>query len=260
MSVIALTLLVAAGAARAQPEGDDKARATEIAKRAAKAYDAGDRVRAISLFEEAYATFPSPALLFNLGKAYRGVSRNAAAHRTWARYLQTESPDRITEARRKVVTQGLRDLERIVGRLEIVAGPSLHGAELLIDGAVTATLPVRDPIAVEPGVHKIVARRDGAVLIQLHGAASVGKVSQVTLEPNTSVPGPGELAETIEGRRNERDVTAAPSSANKPVYRKWWFWTAVTLAAAGTVGVVLAARGGDTTVDPSLGRFSFDQF
>jgi hypothetical protein len=46
---------------------------------------------------------------------------------------------------------------------------------------------------------------------------------------------------------------AAPPSTSSPIYKKWWFWTAVGVVAAGTVAAVLLAPGGVTRPDCPAG-------
>jgi hypothetical protein len=45
---------------------------------------------------------------------------------------------------------------------------------------------------------------------------------------------------------------AAPPSAS-PIYKKWWFWTAIGVVAAGTVAAVLLVPGGVTRPDCPAG-------
>src|SRR5687768_824022 len=72
-------------------------------REAAEQYARGDRLGAVTTFEEASSIYPAPVILFNLGKAYHGVGRNAVAHRTLARYLREEKavkPERKAEVDR----------------------------------------------------------------------------------------------------------------------------------------------------------------
>jgi hypothetical protein len=52
--------------------------------------------------------------------------------------------------------------------------------------------------------------------------------------------------------------TAAPSPARKPLYKRWWVWTAtgaIVAAVAAGVGIGLGAHGKDPT--PSMGSMTF---
>jgi tetratricopeptide (TPR) repeat protein len=79
-------VLVFAGAARAQ--ADDGAAAREHSSRGMKAYDLGHYAEAAKEFEAAYTAQDEPALLFNLGQAYRFSGDYAAAIRSFRAYLR----------------------------------------------------------------------------------------------------------------------------------------------------------------------------
>ena len=129
---------VAPPAARAQPTpshddfdtdlSDARDRARAIAREAAELFQAGDRRAAIARFEEAYAIFPTPALLYNLGKAYAGVSDHVHAHRALTAFLRETAGTDVDADRRA------------------------EAEALLVE--------LRRHVAVAPGVHEITARRD----------------------------------------------------------------------------------------------------
>src|SRR5262249_15316428 len=74
---VAVCLLCSDPAAHAQPPDAEaaRARATALTKDAARAYQNGDYGTALARFQDAYAVFPSPRLLFNLGQTYERLSR-----------------------------------------------------------------------------------------------------------------------------------------------------------------------------------------
>jgi tetratricopeptide (TPR) repeat protein len=81
---ICCALLLASGAASA----DDTASAREHFKHGIKAYDLGHYAEAATEFEAAYRAQDEPALLFNLGQAYRFGGDYAAAIRCFRSYLR----------------------------------------------------------------------------------------------------------------------------------------------------------------------------
>src|SRR5690606_29482812 len=129
-----------------------------------------DRIAAVRKFEEAYKIYPSAAILYNLGTAYRGVGRNAMAHRTLSKFLRTAR--KLPAKRRVQVQQTLQNIETVVGRLTIsVASPGLR---VLVDGDFVGMSPLPGPVAVPPGVHLVSLEKDGRELAQKQIAAGTG--------------------------------------------------------------------------------------
>jgi hypothetical protein len=141
------------------PVDDPKARALAAAlmtegvrQLQALAYD-----QALANFLEAYAKFPSPKILLNIGSTLRDMGRLADAANTYQRYLADPAtgPERITE-----VKQLLVELDQQLTLLTVRVAPK--GAEVSIDGGpfipVGSTLQTR----VRPGIHLVRARKGGA--------------------------------------------------------------------------------------------------
>ncbi|HUH01156.1 MAG TPA: hypothetical protein VML75_04125 [Kofleriaceae bacterium] len=252
--------------AAAQPEDPaarDRARA--LVREGAALFRDGRRLAGVRKFEEAYAVFPAPEILYNLGKGYRDVGNNALAHRALSRFVR-QAPD---AARRPDAEQVLRDLELVVSRLTIEVrsepgAPALSGVRVLLDGDEVGITPLLDAVAVEPGVHQVSAYRGDKLFAERQITATRGKLIPVVVEPAPGVPPPAVVADRIRtGDASERDPLEAPTPAPaRPVYARWWFWTGVGAVVAGSVAItVLATRGnGDDGDLPNLGRFSFDEF
>jgi tetratricopeptide (TPR) repeat protein len=104
-----LVLVALGGAAGAQPKQDDKAQAEARAHYlAARAHhEHGEYQRAAAEYLQAFALFPDPELLFNVGQVYRlgGDRELAAAY--YRRYLELEPDGRAApEARRHLDALG----------------------------------------------------------------------------------------------------------------------------------------------------------
>ncbi len=103
-TLLFLTLLLVPSVAVAQT-ASAKAKAQALLKDGLDLYDRGERTAALEKFQAAYAAFPSPKLLFNVGQANRDLGRRAEALDAFERFLRDAtdaSPETIAEARRSV--------------------------------------------------------------------------------------------------------------------------------------------------------------
>jgi hypothetical protein len=253
--VLAAALGAVPGSANAQPadggggDGDEdarRARARELAREGAELFFEGNRRAAVARFEEAYALFPSPVLLYNLGKAHAGLSADERAHRLLTRFLREAAPDEVSPERRREVEELLADLEQRVGVVTI-ATPRFAGATIEVDGTAVGTAPLRDPVAVAPGVHEIAARRGAVLVARTRITAAAGARAAVALE---------RIEDDLEKVFVTREVEASP------VYKRWWFWTAVGAAAASTAAMVIVTnpRRVNEVADPPLGHWTLGGF
>jgi tetratricopeptide (TPR) repeat protein len=79
-----------------------RARSLELFEQSSTAYDKGDFSGAAALLERAYAAFPEPVLLYNLGRAREGLGEDEAAIAAYEKYLvaQADTKDRGAITRR----------------------------------------------------------------------------------------------------------------------------------------------------------------
>jgi hypothetical protein len=264
LSITAIVGVVAIAAPTAHAQKSAKERAQELLVEGVGLYEGGDRVGAVKKFEEAYGVFPSPKILYNLGRAYRDVGRNAQAHQSLSRFLREVQS--VAQDRRTEVEEWLADLEKLVGLLVIATDVS--AVTITVDGTVVGTTPLGGPIAVAPGVHTVAARRDGTELDSQQVAAYASTSTDVALEikePVAKVPSPAEAAgrvainsrpgaDPLPPQRDDDEAT--------PVYKKAWFWGVVVGVAAASTAAIVFAGGGDTVndINPSLGEFDFGDF
>lgn len=145
--------------------------------------------QALANFLEAYAKFPSPKILLNIGSTLRDMGRLADAANTYQRYLADPAtgPERIEE-----VKQLLVDLDQQLTLLTIRVTP--RGSEVSIDGGpwlpVGSTLQTR----VRPGIHLVRVRHAGATSeVTINGFEGESKDVPVTVSAPAS-PAPAETA------------------------------------------------------------------
>src|SRR5262245_23812926 len=107
--VCAVGLVLLAARVHAEPGAVQndiaRAKARSIAREAARAYDEGNYTTALSQFLDAYATFPTPRLYFNLGQTYKQLARYVDATEAFEHFLAdaTDAPaDARSEAQKSI--------------------------------------------------------------------------------------------------------------------------------------------------------------
>ena len=95
----ATSLMLVVVLAQASPSIGDaqhKAQAKAILGQGMKLYDQGDIAGALEKFQAAYAAFPSPKLMFNIGQANRELHRHIEALEAFEKFL-ADAPDASSE-------------------------------------------------------------------------------------------------------------------------------------------------------------------
>jgi tetratricopeptide (TPR) repeat protein len=111
VAVVALMLCTLSGSlARAETDAEKKQRAKEHYEIATRLYDVGKYGDAIKEYESAYLLTGDPALLFNIGQAYRLWDRPEDALRVYKNYLR-QRPDAVNRAD---VEKKIADLEKVI--------------------------------------------------------------------------------------------------------------------------------------------------
>ena len=204
--VVGLGTLIAPALAQ---KPDSRTAARELLQEGAQLYDQGDYEGALAKFEQAYQRFRSPKIFFNLGQAYRGLSRNVEAVEAFERFLAEAKY--APAASRQEAESILVALRARVANLEIECDTA--GAQVLIDGRVHGTTPVARSILLAPGPHQVVVEKQGRspFLQRLDlqpGAAT--RVRAVLAENNEEKILPP--AETAVLPPPDRDATSTPST------------------------------------------------
>jgi tetratricopeptide (TPR) repeat protein len=212
--VIALnrTLLVAAVSAlvvAAAPHGaawatgaDARVRgAREHYEQAVAHYNLDEFAPALAEFREAYRLKPDPSFLFNIAQCHRKLGETDAALDFYRKYLRN-LPNAPNRA----------DVERMIADLRAQRAES---APAPAPPAPPAP-PDTTPSAPEPATPVV--------------PLATPTASQAALEPG---PPPAGRAEALV-------ATTAGGPAREPLYRRWWFWTALGVVVAGAVVAAIA--------------------
>lgn len=121
---------------------------------------AGDYLKALDLFQRAYALFPSPKILFNLGQVFRELGRIVDALDAYERFLRESA---------KGTESSLLDLARdqvvaLKGKVATILVPVEEpGAAIFVDGKEVGITPMDVPYRVMPGTHAIEVRKGGFI-------------------------------------------------------------------------------------------------
>lgn len=182
--------------------------------------------QALANFLEAYAKFPSPKILLNIGSTLRDMGRLADAANTYQRYLADPAtgPERIAE-----VKQLLVDLDDQLTVLTIRVEP--RGSEVSIDAgpfvAVGSTLQTR----VRPGLHTVRARKDGATTeLTVNGFEGESKDITLTIAdaaakaPATATP-PSPASTTPPATGTPKPSSPAPAKQEPAEHVDGWLVT-----------------------------------
>lgn len=245
--LLILFLALTTSVASVHAQSDDKRdRARELAREAAALFQAGNRRAAVAKFEEAYAVFPTPALLYNIGKAYAGLSDHVRAHRALSQFLRETNESLVDDDRRAEARAILDDLAPHVGVATITA-PAFAGATLHLDGVALGVAPLPGPLAVTPGVHEFTAHR----------------ADHLVARKRVTVLGGGRLDITLTRIEDDLEkVFITKEVPSRPVYKRWWFWTAIGATVASSVALYIATnpRQVNEVENPPLGNLGLDDF
>jgi hypothetical protein len=219
----------------------------------------GDYAGALRQFQDAFSRYPSPKIYFNVGQAYRGLARDVDAIESFERFLaeaKDAPPTLRAEAQRQV-----EELLPMVASVKIAC--DTDGAEVSIDGRRYGVTPLPAPILVAPGPHQVFVEKAGAAPytaridlrrgvvrpIDVRLAAASAPTSPQSAPP-AGVPPAASLKVPPPPDASLVTATPAPNAPlaakDRPVYTRWWFWTAAAAVAAGAVAVAIVAGQGKT--------------
>ena len=138
-------LLLSANAAIAQDD-PRKAQAEAVFTEGLKEHDAQHEEAALAKFQEAYKIYPSPNVLFNIGREEHLLGRWLEAIRNYRAALANEllNPNNVALAKTYI-----RELQTKLGRVEVTAPAD---AQVMVDGTAQTGA---SPYDVAPGDHKI---------------------------------------------------------------------------------------------------------
>lgn len=233
---------------------------------------------ALDAYEAAYAQVPSPALLYNRGRALQFLARYAQALDMIEQFAQT-APAELQE-RVKGLPELLTDLRSKVSTLVIHCDTS--GARVLVGQRQVGVTPLATPLRVNAGKQTIdifadgffayhrdallpggaeltldvaLTSRDRSGLLIIKSAMTgvavkvdAKSVGQTPTEVG-AVAGPHRVDVDKEGygtastqvmlQAGERKELSLDPLARPALYTRWWFWTGVAVLAAGVATTII---------------------
>lgn len=240
--LLPLLVLSIASSAAAQPVDDSQAQPDETLTDAERAVSIGRT--AVSLFKEerwaeAYDKFSeaeqvahSPVFLLYMARCKRQLGDLKAARALYQRVVQDEIPVGAPESWRNAQTDATKELAGLFPslRISVRGGP----AEVKLDGRTLTREELAQPIEVEPGRHRVEARRGRGKPV----------VQQVTLARGASIDVVLELPETPSPERRP-DGDTPPAEESQGSLAPGIVMLAFA-GAAGIAGIVTGAIALDT--------------
>ena len=219
---------------------DNRTAARSLLQEGAHLYDQGDYQGALGKFQQAHLRFQSPKIFFNLGQAFRGLSRNVEAIEAFERFLaeaKDASPDYQERARAQVT-----ELSGKVARVAV--GCNRPRAMVTIDDKQKGTTPLEKPIAVDPGAHRLTIvweRENKSVAF----TAAPGQVVPLVIDFEERKPAPLPIATPVKSGPQVLSTTETrqPTSEAPSPHRATWYWIAGGALVAGAATCLILVYG-----------------
>jgi hypothetical protein len=218
-----------------------------LVREAGQRMDRGDRAGAAALLQQAQALSPDPSLDYNLGVVYAEMAQHPQAAAALQRFVQTADrsavlSDRLEDAQRRLDTYQ-RTLARLSVKATLPAGarsPSLVPSpvpSLIVDQQEPRPLPLPQPLWLLPGEHRVRVSAEDARPYEVTVDLTPGQPRELFAE---LLP-PAALSSVVPVTAELQH--AHDSAQQPPLYKKWWFWTAIGGGAVAVIGLSLIGAG-----------------
>jgi hypothetical protein len=172
----------------------------------------------------------------------------AAALRLLDAYLEAGG-EKVTAERRAEVARSIAELRKRIATLDVSV--SVTGAEVTLDDAVIGLAPLGAPLTVNPGRHKLAARKAGyATDVLSVTVASLDRLA-VALQPTLAPDAPQPLdtaAYPAFAPRADAPAERAPTAPHRrrsPLVTASWITTGVLTGGAVVSGILALSASGD---------------
>jgi hypothetical protein len=217
----ALGVLLFTAIAHADPAAT-RQEAKRLRDEGVEAMRQSDFAHAVECFQRAYDLYPSPNLRFNIAVGLDKLGRVPEAVDALEEFL--EATAQVQDEAHRFAGARLAELAPRVARLELTIEPK--DASVQVDGE-RVRWPRTGGVPVAPGERRVSAARHGWTSAETVVTATLDAPVAATLRLTPLPPAPPVPAVMA--------ARLAPP-ARRPLYRRWWVWTA---ASAATVAVAL---------------------
>ncbi len=254
LRVLALVVAASAGGVIALParevRADQAAEAAKSFEQGRKLWDAKDPAAALPFFEKAAEQSGSPNARLYVARCLRETGQLPRAYDEMARTVKdarelADKDPRYVQTRDTAAAE-LALLEPKIAKIIVTLGSSLSGASVSIGEAVVTSDRLGSPLTVVPGTIRVAAKGADGAVIEKSVTVQAGSTLAVTLERQSSGPGP----EVGPGRAEPGTSPAPPAEEGGGfgVVRG----VGIGVAALGVGGFVLFAVG-TVQADDKLG-------
>lgn len=199
---------------------------------------------AVERFRQVLEVRSTPQVKYNLALALEGAGELSEAAALLREIQDSRELDRRT---RRDVQRLLQAIGPRLGQLTVRITGDEAGVRVLLDGDEIPLDRVGQPLATDPGEHRVVMERRGRAVASQTVTVTSGESTEVTLVETAVV------ASAVDEELLTREIPPAASGGN--VLEEWWFWTiigAVVVATGVTIGIVAATSGPPSPVQGNL--------
>ncbi|HET6150224.1 MAG TPA: hypothetical protein VFH68_21975 [Polyangia bacterium] len=254
MALVAILSTVVGAEARARPSDD-------LVKQGLDQRRKGNDQEALELFRRAQELDPAPRNLAQMGLAEQALGSwsDAEAHLKGA---LKRGDDPWIRKNQVVLRTSLDAVAQHLGSLAVWGSPV--GADVIVNGVAAGVLPLPGPLRVTAGSVSVTVRAKGFVGLSRVVAVAAGSVGRErfdlprdVLAASTAVARSAAAPSETESMPmlRARPEPAEEPPATRPVWKRWWFWTAIGAAAiaGGATAFVLLRPGSPTVCDGRKG-------
>jgi tetratricopeptide (TPR) repeat protein len=202
--------------AAAPVHADNRSVARDAYQEGTRLYDVGDFNDALTAFKKAYLNYEEPTFLFNMAQCYRQLGQKQEAVRMYRSYLR-----KVDDAPNRA------EVSRIIASLE----------SAIEQERATRSFPPQDTLS--PNGHAPAT-----------GEAPAAQTSAATDNATTDNAGTKAASASTSGA-----TASTTQDRPRPLYKRWWLWTAVGGAVAIGLGVGLGVGLTRNHFDTTLSGF-----
>ncbi len=238
-ALVVAALLCARGAS-ADPAPREQALA--LLREGNQLFEARRYEAALARFERARKLYPSYKIHYNLAATHEALAQLALSATHFELYL-LEAREREPAAAVTAAEGRLRAIAAKLARLRLSC--AVVDAEVRVDGALAGRIPLPHPLYLPPGRHQLTVRKGARTLYARDLALVAGEHRLTVLPDGEPRPEATPTALALPPPPSAPPPGAPPvGEGPRPLYKRAWFWLAVTGVLVGVSAIVVATQVG----------------